>query len=313
MSFAANRMGRRFFGKVMAAGLLTATFLGQAHADIAFKDAKGDVKLDAQPKKVVVFDLAVLDTMKVLGVKAAAVPQFKYPANLAEYETAAYPKVGSLFEPDYEKVAALAPDLIIVAGRSQPKYAELSKIAKTIDLTVNPADLIGSVKRNTHILGQIFGKQAQADAALSQLDQSVKALHDKAQKAGPGLIVMTVGNKISAYGPGSRFGVLYDAFGIVPADNTVKVSNHGQAASFEYLYKTNPKWLFVIDRDTAIGQAKRTPQQALDNELVHKMTAWKDGHVVFLNSQNWYLLGSAGITALSENIAQIDKAFDTKK
>ena len=34
----------------------------------------------------------------------------------------------------------------------------------------------------------------------------------------------------------------------------VQLSKHGQAVSFEYLLKTNPDWLLVLDRDAAIGR-----------------------------------------------------------
>jgi iron complex transport system substrate-binding protein len=303
------------FGKQMrlmlAAAMLFTSGLAVAQT-IAVKHAAGQTTVPVSPKKVIVFDLATLDTMKVLGVKASAVPEVQYPASLTEYADKAIPKVGTLFEPNYEAVFGASPDLIIVAGRSAPKYAELAKIAPTIDLTVDPKDLIGSVKRNTTILGDIFNKKEQAASALAQLDTSIKVLHDKAQKAGPGLIVLTVGNKMSAYGPGSRFGVIHDAFGVKPAATNLTTTNHGQSVSFEYIHKLDPQWLFVIDRDTAIGRAERSAQQVLDNELIRKTTAFKKNHIVYLDSANWYLLGGAGLSALSSNIAQISKAFDAQ-
>ncbi len=295
---------------IFAAAMLCVSSLAFSQATVNIKHAAGETAVPVNPKKVVVFDLAALDTMKVLGVSAFAVPEVKYPAGLSEYSAKTYLKVGTLFEPNYEAVFSASPDLIIVAGRSAPKYAELSKIAPTIDLTVDPKNLIDSVKRNTRILGTIFNKKDQAESALAQLDTSIKALHDKAQKAGPGMIILTVGNKMSAYGPGSRFGVIHDAFGIKAAVNNLTATNHGQSVSFEYVHKIDPQWLFVIDRDTAIGRAERSAQQALDNELIKKTTAYKKNQIVYLDSSNWYLLGSAGLSALSANIAQISKALD---
>lgn len=298
---------------VLAAAMFCASSLAFAQATVKIKHAAGETTVPVNPKKVVVFDLASLDTMKVLGEKATAVPAIKYPAGLAEYAAKTYPKVGTVFEPDYEAVFGMSPDLIIIGGRSGPKYAELSKIAPTIDLTVDPKHLIDSVKRNTRILGDIYNKKDQANAAVSELDASIKALQAKAAKAGPGLIILTVGNKMSAYGPNSRFGVIHDEFGIKPAVTTLETANHGQSVSFEFIHKTDPQWLFVIDRDTAIGRAERSAQQALDNELIKKTTAYKKNQIVYLDSANWYLLGSAGLTALNSNIAQISKALDGKQ
>jgi hypothetical protein len=53
-----------------------------------------------------------------------------------------------------------------------------------------------------------------------------------------------------------------------PAIDNLTVARHGQVVSFEFLLKTNPDWLFVIDRDVAIGQDGKTAQQLLDNPLV---------------------------------------------
>lgn len=275
--------------------------------------ASGKTTIEGEPKKTVVFDLASLDTMHALGIEAFAVPEAKYINQLAAYAEKSVPKVGSLFEPSYEAVNALSPDLIIVGGRSAPKYAELSKLAPTIDLTVNAKDLLASVKRNTLTLADIFNKQDKAKEQLGRLDQSIAALKQKAGNAGSGLIILTTGGKVSAYGPGSRFGILHDTFGIPAAAPDLSTSNHGQAVSFEFIYKTDPQWLFVIDRDGAIGREGVAAGKLLDNELIHKTTAWKKKQIVYLNAMDWYLLGSAGLTAMQQNVDQLSKALDGKQ
>jgi iron complex transport system substrate-binding protein len=79
--------------------------------------------------------------------------------------------------------------------------------------------------------------------------------------------------------------------------------------SFEFLLKTNPDWLFVIDRDVAIGQDGKTAQQLLDNPLVRATKAWRGKQVVYLNAANWYTLSNAGPGALKANIQQLSDAF----
>lgn len=292
---------------------LAATVAPQLNAfAVNVEHASGTTVVNAEPKKTVVFDLASLDTMHALDVEASAVPTAKYINQLSAYANKSIPKVGSLFEPNYEAINALSPDLIIIGGRSAPKYADLSKLAPTVDMTVDPKDLLGSVKRNTLKLAEIFNKQDKAQAQLKKLDESVAALKDKAQNAGSGLIILTTGGKVSAYGPGSRFGILHDAFGIAAAAPNLSTSNHGQAVSFEFIYKTDPQWLFVIDRDGAIGREGVAASQVLDNELIHKTAAWKNKRIVYLNAMNWYLLGSAGLTAMQQNVEQLLTALDAK-
>ncbi len=274
---------------------------------VTVKHAAGETVLPAPPKKVVVFDLASLDTLDALGIEVAGVPGGNRPGRLKKYDDARYAKVGSLFEPNYETVNALAPDLIIVGGRSRPKYADLARIAPTIDMTASPDDLYGSVARNVTTLAALFGKESEAAAQLKRLQASVDALKPQAASAGKGLIVLTTGGRMSAYGPGSRFGIIHDPFGVVPAVPDLKIGNHGQPVSFEFIQKTNPDWLFVIDRDAAIGRPG-SAQKLLDNALVRRTTAWQKKQVVYLDPLNWYLI-NGGLASTQAAVDQLTHAF----
>ena len=296
-----------------AIGLSAVAAYAQNGATVEVRHASGTTAVPANPKKVIVLDTTALDTLATLGVEVAGVPDMQMSEQLARYNDKKYLRVGTLFEPNYEAIHAAAPDLIVVGGRSQAKYADLAKIAPTIDLTADRTDLVGSVERNTNILAGLFGKQAQAKQLLDKLHRSIADLKVKAKSAGTGLIVLTTGGKMSAYGPGSRFGVLHDAFGIAPAVSNLNTSNHGQAISFEFILKTNPDWLFVIDRDAAIGRDGAAAQRMLDNELVRQTKAWKNQHVVYLNGLNWYVMGGAGLTAMQENVDQLSEALSQAK
>ncbi len=276
--------------------------------EISVKHTQGEITLPATPKKVLVFDLATLDNLDALGVEIAGVPTVKLPDYLSKYTDEGYAKVGSLFEPDFEAVNAADADLVIVGGRSSAKYAELAKIAPTIDLTTDPKNFVASVKSNVETLGRIFGKEKEAEAEIAALDAAIKGVREAAGKAGKGLLVLTTGGKMSAYGPGSRFGMLHSEFGVTPAREGLDTANHGQAASFEFILETNPDWLFVIDRDAAIGREGVAAKQFLDNELVAQTTAWKTSQVVYLDPAGWYLIGG-GIAALRGNADQIAKAL----
>lgn len=282
--------------------------------NVSIRHASGTTAVPAKPKKVIVLDVTSLDILATLGVDAVAgVPTAKLPRHLARYDDKKYLRAGTLFEPDFEAIHAANPDLIVVGGRSQAKYKELSQLAPTIDLTADRTDLLGSLERNTNLLAGLFGKEAQARAALDKLHRSIADLKSKAASAGPGLVILTTGGKMSAYGPGSRFGVLHDTFGIKPAVANLNTSNHGQAISFEFILKTNPEWLFVIDRDASIGREGSSARRLLDNELVRQTRAWKSGQVVYLDGLNWYVLGGAGLTAMQQNVEQLARALSAKR
>ena len=302
------------FARFCSAAIMAFALSSAAQAaDITVKHAQGEATIPASPEKVVVFDLASIDNLDRLGVKITGVPSgVAFPEYLKKYEGDDYAKVGTLFEPDYETVNATEPDLIIIGGRSAAKYGELAKITPTIDLTVSAKSFIADMEANIGKLGQVFGKEAEAKAEVEKLDKDLAVLKEKAANKGTGLLILTSGGKISAYGPGSRFGVLHDSFGVKPAAPDLSIGNHGQPISSEFILETNPDWLFVIDRDAAIGREGNSAKQLLDNELVRQTTAWKKDQVVYLNAQNWYLVGG-GLGALHNTIAQLSEAFDKSK
>ena len=142
-----------------AAGAAGAETAGGGQGSVTITDAQGrEVQVPTNPETLVVLDWSVIRTLTDLGVEADAVPQSvtQLPEDLAAYQDAT--AVGTVFEPDYEAISALEPDLVIVAGRSGPAYEELSKIAPTIDLTVDNADFFGSFRERTEALKDYYAK-----------------------------------------------------------------------------------------------------------------------------------------------------------
>jgi iron complex transport system substrate-binding protein len=112
----------------------------------------------------------------------------------------------------------------------------------------------------------------------------------KAATAGKGLIVLTSGGEVTAYGAGSRFGIIHDVLGVSTAADVKSEGSHGEAISFEYIKQANPDLLYVINRDTAIG-TEGTANPILDNELVQSTNAARNGKVINLDPAGWYLVG----------------------
>ncbi|AYD04445.1 siderophore ABC transporter substrate-binding protein [Neorhizobium sp. NCHU2750] len=279
-------------------------------ADITFRHASGETTFSKQPVKVLTFDIATLDTLTALGVDVAGVPKGHKPDYLSKYDGGNVLTIGTVFEPDYEAVAAAHPDLIVVAGRSRAKYADLAKIAPTIDMTVNSEKFLSEAEENVRKLGTLFGKQDQAEALIAKLNASTAELKQKSAHAGKSMLILTTGGKMSSFGPGSRFGMLFSDYGFQPAESTGAKGMHGNPASYEYILKENPDWLFVIDRDAAIGR-EGAAKKMLDNELVAQTTAAKAGHIVYLDPTSWYVVGG-GITAMQKTVDQLTAAVDKK-
>lgn len=100
-------------------------------------------------------------------MKIAGLPDKLYVPELAGLKDGAE-IVGTLFEPDLEALSELSPDLIIVGGRSSPKLAATSRIAQSIDMTMEGDDLFAQAKqRLRHIRLRIRTRAARTHPARS--------------------------------------------------------------------------------------------------------------------------------------------------
>ncbi|QOR67855.1 siderophore ABC transporter substrate-binding protein [Cytobacillus suaedae] len=268
----------------------------------------GETVVTTNPSKVVVFDFGVLDSLDKLGVEVTGVPQANIPAYLEKYKDAKYENVGSLKEPDFEKIASLNPDLIIISGRQQEAYAELSKIGPTIFMGLDTSRYMESFAENMTRLGEIFGKEEEVKAELATIEADINSLNEKATAAGKGLIVLANEGNISAYGAGSRFGILHDVFGFAAADENIEVSTHGQNVSFEYIVEKDPDFLFVIDRGAAVN-GQSSAKTLIENSLTENTKAFKEGNIVYLDPNFWYLSGG-GLVSVSEMIKEISAVLE---
>jgi len=306
MSLSLSRMGQALSGLCLVALCLAQA----AHAaTLDIKHSSGTTTVPVNPQRVVVLDWSVLDTLSALDVEVAGIPTSNPPELLKQYRSDRFIKAGTLFEPDFEALKNAKPDLIILGRRSQAQYEEVSKFGTTIDLTPDPTDLLGSVVRNTQTLGRIFSREQQAKVLTDKLEASVQDLKTLSAEQGTGLVVLTTGGRMSAFGVGTRFGMLHDVFGVKPAVENLQVGRHGQSVSFEYLLEANPDWLFVMDRDAAIGREGVAAREMMDNELIEATTAGSRDQIVFLDPVSWYLLDNSGITVMQDSVDKLTQVF----
>jgi iron complex transport system substrate-binding protein len=280
-----------------------------AFADpVTIDTARGPVALEP-PERVVVLDVAALDTIDALGVAPLGVPDQLYLPQLAHLEGAAEP-VGTLFEPNFEAIAALEPDLIVIGGRSSAQFDALSALAPTIDMTIDGArSLSADARARVVAYGRLFGREAAAAELAARLDAALAAARAAVADKGDGLVLLTNGTKMSAFGPGSRFGWVHTELGLPAAVETSYEGSQGESVSFEFVQKADPDWLVVVDRAAAIGQSAEGARQTLDNPLVHETTAWKADQLVFLDPAGMYV-ANGGVRALTGLLEQVTDAFD---
>ncbi len=281
----------------------------QPSEKVLIKHSKGETEVPAHPKKVIVFDTAILDSLDFLGVDIAGVPRTgtPFPANIAKFKDEKYINAGTLQEPDFETISAVQPDLIIGSGRADKAYSELSSIAPTIVLSIDYKNYLDSLKDRTLTAAQLFGKKQEALQYFAILDQEIATTKAKASKAGTALFVMVNGGKISAYGPGSRFGFIFDVLGMEPVASFADNQNHGNVISLEYILEKNPDWIFVLDRETAIGESQQNvaAKKVLENELINKTKAKQKNQIIYVDAPALYIAG--GLRTYQNYVHMVDE------
>lgn len=267
------------------------------------------VQVKAAPTRVVALDYVSLENLDVLGVKVMGVPKEHLPQHLAHYKDD--PEVvdlGSVKEVNFEKLAALNPEVIFMSERLERVYPELKKIAPTVFVKIDQDDFLNAFRDKTRYFGVIFQKEAEIEAELDRIDDKIKAVRTKVEALNEkALVVMYNSGKFSAYGKKSRFGFIHEALGIKEAAGSLEAARHGQPVSSEFIQQANPDCLFVIDRGAVVNK-KEADRSEIENILVRQTKAYKNGKIIYLNPEIWYLAGG-GITSVNAMIDEVSRLF----
>lgn len=300
-------MRKTFLGGLLALTLALPLAAPLAAQTVTIDTAIGPVPLAANPQKIAVFDIAALDTLAALGIDVAGVTDKVYLPSLAPVAAQAQ-VIGTLFEPDFEALVVMQPDLIIAGGRSSTQVAALSDIAPTIDMTIWGAGLLDQARARIAAYGLLFSAQEAAQGLTETLEAKIAAARAAVAGKGNVLILLTNGGKISAYGSQSRFGWLHTEIGLPEAVAGLDDETHGQSVSFEFVAEADPDWLVVVDRGAAIGAQAEAAVATLDNPLIARTAAAQNGRIIYLDATPLYIAGG-GANAVMQTLDEIIAAF----
>src|SRR5699024_1813977 len=131
----------------------------------------------------------------------------------------------------------------------------------------------------------------EVEAELTNIEEKIDTVQEDAEESGKnGLIVLANDDKISAYGPESRFGLIHDVFGVPTVDVGIEVSTHGQNVTFEYDVEQDPDLLYESDRSAAIGEGSAA-EQVVENDLMEDTKAMQNDDIYYLDPDYRYLSG----------------------
>ena len=148
----------------------------------------GSTTVPAAPSRVVALGQTDLDPAVALGVVPVAIGSFLGSSYtpVRPWNTAGLggvtPTLLNMQEIEFEKIAGLAPDLIlaVMSGVTKADYAKLSAIAPTVAQPVDFEDWAVPYRPHTELVGAALGRPDAAAALLSDLDAafaSVRSAH----------------------------------------------------------------------------------------------------------------------------------------
>lgn len=225
---------------------------------------------------------------------------------------------------------------------------EIATVVRLVSDNVS-LGLVESVRKNATTIGSIFGESEQVDALLAQYDARIATLAEFAEGK-TALLGMCTSGSFNLLGNDGRCSLIVNEIGFnnIGADAATSGSSgrgssddsgssgrggsesgersggrgentestggstptHGNEASFELVVSLNPDYIFVMDRDAAIGtNGAQLAQEVMENELVMKTDAYKNGNLVILEHPGIWYTAEGGITALGVMLEDLENAL----
>lgn len=286
-----------------------------AFAPITIVHKLGTTVIEQRPRRVAVLDMNEVDFLDQLGVPVAGMVTDYVPHFLIRYkDDQDIRDLGAIVQPNLEHIHALQPDLVLMTSIQANHYQELSQIAPTLHFDVDyqnsESKHIEVVKQHLLTLGRIFGKEDLARQKAAELDAKVadarKVTQERPEKA---LIVLHNNGAFSAFGVQSRYGFVFDALGVKPASTAIEAGLHGQPISSEFIQQANPDIIYVVDRTAVMEHRPVMTAEQMANPLLRQTNAWKNGRVVFVDADAWYIT-AASVTSLKRVIDDVLRGYE---
>ncbi len=271
-----------------------------------------DLEVPYDPERIAVLDMAALDILDNLGlgdrVVGSASTSLEYLTKYGENEEVA--NLGTIKEADLEAVMECSPDVIFIGGRLASSYDALSEIAPVVFLsTDSELGVVKSVTKNANTLASMFGLEDQVSEKTKGFEERIAALKEKAEGK-TALVGMTTSGSFNLMGNDGRCSIIGVEIGFDNLTAAESTSTHGNEASFETVVQKNPDYIFVMDRDSAIGaDGAQTAKEIMENELVMGTTAYQNGHIVYLEHPAVWYTAEGGITALDIMLSDLEGAL----
>jgi iron complex transport system substrate-binding protein len=240
---------------------------------------------------------------------------------------------GGLFYFDWHGMDYVQPELVIMGARAfgmnrdgdrhPAPYPQMFRDATEnrfphtpfVRMTINAQNshLRRDITNNVGMLAEIFPNAAPLlNAALAEIDADMTRTFN-AVRATPNhralFIQMAGPNSIGVFVADSRFDMIYDEFGFIPASATPMPGGLALYEQVAWVGQVNPDVIFFLDRTGNMQPGNGTPW-FLGNADIQSTNAFINGNIIYdLPSAEWYTV-VGGLGATRQMIADANRFLD---
>ncbi|WNS45587.1 AraC family transcriptional regulator [Paenibacillus sp. MMS20-IR301] len=226
---------------------------GQESSVRSFTDSQGhEVSIPVQPRRVILQGNSIGDLL-ALGIEPVGVDRrFIEGSAYSEYEQTPAEDIG--FPTNLEKLLALEPDLTLLGYVLDKEYDEIAKISPAVVF-----DQSKPLSERLPVIGEIVGKQAEAEQLLADYQAKAEVMWDELHKQGN----LTEGETAVIL--------------IYYWDKTMYLMKSGGVSNLVY----QPKGYKMSEQVKEIEAAPGTPFIEVSPELMHQMLIGDRLFVIF--------------------------------
>lgn len=250
----------------------------------------GKTEIKAEPKRVVSLGLTDHDAMLALGVKPVGAtdwfgerPFANYPWSDAKWGDARAEVISDGNEVNFEKVAALRPDLIIgqYAQVTPEQYEKLSKIAPTVAQNGKYEDYSTPWREMTTTIGKALGKEAEAKKLITDTEAKfaeIRKAHPEFQGKKVVVADSPAAGQYGAFAPADPRTVLMTEIGFKVDDKLQGQTKDGKPVMF------GDERLDLLDTDVLVMMPSKAEDEARikANAVFQNLAVVKANRVVYL-------------------------------
>jgi iron complex transport system substrate-binding protein len=267
------------------------------------KHKMGQTCIPLHPQRIITLWNGTLGSVWALGIRPIAstwIPGQPFPAYLQDVDGVEF--VGTVNEPNLEKIVQLNPDLILSNTRLQQINDQLSKIAPTVVMDLPSPPL--SWQQNLVNAAQVFDRKQESKHLIAaywqRIEQIRQTLGDRRLQKQISVAALFPGYGILAYGEKHPVGILLKDIGLKRPPS--------QTGDFDVTSTISEENLLDIDADVLFlssfgGEAgKQALEKLQQRPLWQKLKAVQQNQVYLVDSDHWYAFDVLAMNAVLDDI-----------